>query len=113
MLEGTDKRTDSNQPEKWITKKKKIIDLQTQIDKATTDVTEAYHNAKVTAKSSDKNVTDGLLLELIQSASIKFNFPIDSIKKQTVYSRIRRKNLIGVAHEKISALHQIEPLLVE
>jgi hypothetical protein len=69
----------------------KLKNLQTKINTATTDITEAYYNEKVIAKSTNKNVSDGLLNSLIKSASVKFDIPIESIKKQTIYSRICQK----------------------
>jgi hypothetical protein len=59
-LEGINKQKVSNQPEKRITKAKESKNFQPQINTATTDVTGAYYNTKVTAKSTNKHVSNGL-----------------------------------------------------
>jgi hypothetical protein len=91
----------------------KLKNFQSQINIATTDVTEGYYAAKESSNSCNKNVPDVLLVDLLQSASVEYKVPIDRFKKQTIYSRIRRKNHNGAAHQKIPPLHLIEPLLVE
>jgi hypothetical protein len=60
----------------------KLKNLQSQINIATTDVTEGYHAAKVSANSCNKNIPDGLLVKLVQSASVKYNVPIYRTKKK-------------------------------
>jgi Tc5 transposase DNA-binding domain len=55
---------------------------------------------------------DGTVDTIIQSTVSEFGSSPKSIKKM-INSRVKRNNLMGVPHQKVSPIKEIEPLLVE
>jgi hypothetical protein len=86
--------------------------LQKQIALATTKVASEFFVAKQSTIKANTKVPDGTLNNIIISVTTKHNLPTDSIKHHTLYLRLKRNNLSGVAHQKVPPLLSIEPLLV-
>jgi hypothetical protein len=87
--------------------------LQKPLTDATTVVTNKFYIAKQDAIKAKTQVADGTLNELIEDTFIEYDLPNNSIKHQTVYYCMKHNNLGGQAHQKVSPLACIEPLIVE
>jgi hypothetical protein len=90
-------------------KKKKKDNLQT-FHVARTKVATEYDNLR---RQSTKKVPAGTLEEMIKKATIEFGLQPGSLKKDSVLARLKRNNVSGIAHQKVSPLDELEPLIVE
>jgi hypothetical protein len=70
-------------------------------------------NERRLARLQGKAVPKGTCERIINEIHVKDALPLNTIKKKTVISRVDRKNLTGVAKQKVSPLESVEPLLVE
>jgi hypothetical protein len=86
---------------KGSTKKAKSEYLQ-KISKTKPIVAEAFNKAKEEATENGTKVAGGYLNSLIQSTIDEFGLKAGCIKRNTIFSRIRRQNMSGVAHQKVS-----------
>jgi Tc5 transposase DNA-binding domain len=50
---------------------------------------------------------------MIHDATIEFGLNKGSLKKDSVLARLKRNNISGIAHQKVSPLEELEPLIVE
>jgi hypothetical protein len=73
----------------------------------------AASNFQTVRTKSTCKVPPGTLQEIIAGAEKEFDLPAGTVKKQTVLSRVKRNNVTGVAHQRVSPLIEMEPLIVE
>jgi hypothetical protein len=83
------------------------------IKEAVTKVTKEFHVAKKEADKAGSKVANGMLATLIQSAEVEYKLKEGTIPPKTIWSRIHRNNLEGVAPQRISPIKDVEPLIVE
>jgi hypothetical protein len=96
--------------------RKKQQEVQNQlVQQALLTISSKYAELRDSAKANPESnyVEKGTLAALIQSTTMELGLPEGIIKKQTILSRLRRNNLTGFAHQKVSPLDAMEPLLVE
>jgi hypothetical protein len=62
---------------------------------------------------TSSKIANGTLEKLIKTVTKEYNLQPSDVPRDTIKSRLRRKNLGGVAPQKLSPLHDLEPLLVE
>jgi hypothetical protein len=96
-----------------LEKKRKKRIQKTVVKEAILTIATKYNELRESAIATSNNVAAGTLANLIQSTTNKLGLPDGIIKKETILSRLRRGNISGIAHHKISPLNEVEPLLVE
>jgi hypothetical protein len=81
---------------------------------ALTEASIRFHSAQVRAKLEGKNcVPRGTLNEIVLSVESEHSLSGGSLSSHSVVNRARRNNLEGTAHQRISPIHNLEPLIVE
>jgi hypothetical protein len=58
-------------------------------------------------------VPRGTFKKIITAAEEKFGLLPGSVNDETVLSRVKRNNISGVAHQRVSPLDEMEPLIIE
>jgi hypothetical protein len=69
--------------------------------------------AKMEAVANEKFVTDNLYKQIIREEEIAANLSPGNVKYETVRSRVKAKNPTGFCAQKLSPLHQVEPLICD
>jgi hypothetical protein len=97
-------------PGKRLTKKQKQEEHLQNLQLATTEAASNFYDAKTKTK---KKLAVGTLNQIIAAAEVAYTLESGSIKRQTVLSRVKQNNLKGIIPQKISPLHEMEPLIIE
>jgi hypothetical protein len=83
------------------------------VKKSITMAAEKFLVQKTEAQKSGKNVRRGTLAKIIKDIESSAGLKPRTIMEETVISRVKRLNIEGISHQRISPLHEVEPLLVE